>query len=56
MEFPNEVVVKKKGKLILIKCDKCLKEKILKEIITKKEIYKKNPKKIICDKNDLNKK
>ena len=32
---------KKKRNTILIKCDKCLKEKMLKDIVTRTEIYKK---------------
>ena len=40
---------KKKRNTILIKCDKCLKEKMLKDIVTRTEIYKKKYyKKQIC--------
>ena len=50
MKCPNEIVVKKKEKLILIKCDKCLKKKMLKEIVTRTEYYKKKYyKKNICE-------
>ena len=51
MELPNNIVKngKKKQKSILIKCDKCLKQKLIKEIVTKAEIYKKKHyKKNIC--------
>ncbi len=42
MKHPNEVVEKnKKQKSILIKCNKCLKEKKLTDFVTKTEIYKK---------------
>ena len=40
---------KMKRNTVLVKCDKCLKEKLLKEIITRTEIYKKKHyKKNIC--------
>jgi superfamily II helicase len=50
MKLPNELVEKnKKQKSILIKCNKCLKEKMLTDFVTKTEIYKKKYyKKNIC--------
>ena len=50
MKLPNEVVEKnKKQKSIFIKCNKCLKEKMLTDFVTKTEIYKKKYyKKNIC--------